>query len=143
MLAAGSLLSPAFGTWSNLRVADRFRSAVIALRERAVLGADRAHEDVRAAQLRAPEGARLAFWGRSAARLDFERNPIRDVSFANRRYRSPIAPRELDGVDFLVLEDLRPSPLRGGAPAPALAHVRDRVELVAAEGTAHLFRIRR
>lgn len=145
--AATKLALPSFGTASNARVAGRLTSAVVALRERLVLGAERGHEAVRAAQLRAPAGAHLAFWGISAARLDLARNPIRDVSFSGGGLREPIAPRALDGIEYLLVEDLMPAP-RFARPdpepryTPALARVADRLELVATEGTAHLLRVR-
>jgi hypothetical protein len=144
IFASTSLLLPAF---ENDRVGARYATALLALRERLLLGTDRSHAFVHAAQLRAPAGARLAFWGLSAARLDFARNPIRDVSFPDRIFRNPVAPSSLDGADYLLLEDLRPAshydrqtkittfPL-------ALEAVADRLEFVATEGTAHLFRIR-
>jgi hypothetical protein len=147
MFAATKLVLPSFGTAANARVAGRFTSAVIALRERMVLGTERGHDAVRAAQLRAPTGARLAFWGVSAARLDLARNPIRDVSFSGGGSREPIAPRALDGVEYLLVEDLMPAP-RFERPdpepryTPALDRVAGRLELVATEGTAHLLRVR-
>lgn len=144
IFASTTLLLPAF---ENDRVGNRFATALIALRERLALGSDRPHDFVHAAQLRAPAGARLAFWGVSAARLDFARNPIRDVSFSGRILRAPLAPPALAGADYLLLEDLRAAPrydrqTRITTFPPALEAVADRLEYVATEGTAHLFRVR-
>ena len=144
IFASTSLLLPAF---EEDHVAPRFAAALLAWRERLVLDPDRAHAFVHAAQLRAPAGARLAFWGLSAARLDFARNPIRDVSFSGRVLLAPLAPHALDGADYLLLEDLRPPPRYDRETKIttfplALEAAADRLEFVATEGTAHLFRVR-
>jgi hypothetical protein len=147
LLIATSLVLPHFRYAEGNEVARRFSFAVVALRGRAVLGPDPAIDDLRAVQERAPEGARIAFWGQSAARLDFARNPIRDVSFATRTsFLDPIAPRRLDGIEFVLLEDILPAPrtARRREPVwePALGEVAELLEPAAAIGVARLYRVR-
>jgi hypothetical protein len=146
MLAATSLALPNFRFVEVDRIASRFSFAVVALRERLVLGPDRAPAALGALQLRTPAGAGLAFWGKSAAHLDFARNRIRDVSFAGRTFLGPIAPRRLEEIDYLLIEDVRAAPRieRGRDPAfePALGELAERLELEAAADGAYLFRVR-
>jgi len=146
MLAATWLALPHYRFVEVDRISRRFAFALVELRERMILGPDRAPEALGALQLRTPAGAGLAFWGKSAAHLDFARNRIRDVSFAGRTFLGPIAPRGLEGIDYLLLEDVRAAPRieRGRDPAfePALGELAERLELLAAADGAYLYRVR-
>lgn len=121
-------------------------------------------ERLRSLQGQVPPGARLGLWGRSAAKLDYRRNPIRDVSWtavsAHRRSARPaflggLTAKSLAGVDYVIVESFV-APLRErddefdrktGARNPTYAAptllVEERLELVALVGNEKLYRVRR
>lgn len=123
-----------------------------------------ADERLRSLQGQVPRGARLGLWGRSAAKLDYRRNPIRDVSWtavsAHRRSNRPaflggLTAKSLAGLDYVIVESFV-APLRAsddefdrktGARNPTYATptllVADRLELVALVGNEQLYRVRR
>jgi hypothetical protein len=146
LFASGALIMPGVQGGSSY-LARRLSFATVALHERMLFGSDAAHEDVHAVQLLAPEGARIVFWGKSAARLDFARNPIRDISFTKRKFLVPIAPTALGGAEYLILEDLHPvarkRPDKRTERVAAIADIELRLEPVATVRTARLFRVRR
>lgn len=134
------------------RVRARFAEPAARLDELKHLGLPvEAHEEIRVLQEHAPRGARIAFWGRSAARLDFERNPIRDVSWPSHRWRtefflSTIHPRLVRTVDYVVVENMLGRPVRdpwGFSRARPLDAIADQLEVVAETGRARLYRVRR
>lgn len=122
-----------------------------------------ADERLRSLQGQVPRGARLGLWGRSAAKLDYRRNPIRDVSWtavsAHRRSNRPaflggLTDKSLAGLDYVIVESFV-APLRErddvfdrktGARNPTYATptllVADRLELVALVGNEKLYRVR-
>lgn len=146
-LASTLLVLPMFRRRDSDEMFARLAYAVIAWRERPVLGTERPAEDIYRAQLQIPAGATLAFWGRSAARLEPRRNPIRDVS-ARTGALAPIAPASLRDAGWLIVEDpgsaiVRDPWLRERVSKPAIADVSDLVELHATVGIAHLYRVHR
>jgi hypothetical protein len=145
VLISLTLIYPSVKPAGSGRVVWRFTSAIIAWR-RHIGGADRWAEDVRAAQLRVPAGARVAFWGRSAADLDFQRNPIRDL-WGDNGELTPVVAANLRDIDWLIVEDIA---MRGAydpwlgkyALASPTQRVTRRVTLEDSFGVAHLYRVR-
>lgn len=117
------------------------------------LGLSRAvASDAAALQARAPAGAPIGFWGQNPAGLDFRRNPITDISWAeeprtNGAFLAPLSRRGL--ARFAALRYV----LMASPPAsPAIVwdvgrdltgELSDVLELVAESGSAKLFRVRR
>ena len=146
LLATVSLVLPLYTLRETERLLLRFAVGLSAMRERLTSDAAAAHEQVRAAQLQLPAGSAIAFWGRSAARLDFERNAIRDVSATDGRFLVPIETDRLAGLDYLVVEDLAVTPRRKRKEppiyVPALSNVSDRITLERSSGVVRVFRVK-
>lgn len=135
-------------------VLGRFRSATYTLKQEMLLGHDvSAHDRMARLQLRAPAGARIGFWGQSAAFLDHARNPIRDVSWPahtksrrNDVYLSPLTATSLAKLDYVLLEGVRanrvddPWRRQRSAIPPSVESL---LEPVATDGTGFLYRVRR
>lgn len=144
-----SVVWPACWSWDARRhIAWRFERAIDAARFATPDDAALA-----ALQAKAPAHARLGFWGRDAAQLDFRRNPIRDASWPrqSRRYREylmMLSPATLAGLDYVLVERLPPSALLDphvadpwGANASAVEPVASLLTLVEANGYGALYRI--
>ncbi|MGN6108564.1 MAG: hypothetical protein ACTHU0_25890 [Kofleriaceae bacterium] len=109
LTTAQMILVPAFTPARRTRMRERFANAVVELRYLKTEGYDtRAAERVRAAQDLVPAGAPLGFWGLHGGQLDFTRNPIRNVSWGGKRFLPPLAPSSLDGLEYLVIEEVQP-----------------------------------
>lgn len=131
----------------------RHYHAVMMFRDQVNLGCMMwTHEDVRAMQEIVPPGAKLLFWGQSAALLDFRRNQIRDTSWPavararrERNFLPSLTPESLRGAEYLILEDLEsnsaPDPWDMGYVATTAA-VEDRLLEVGRSGVARLYRVR-
>jgi hypothetical protein len=113
---------------------------------------------MRRLQLRVPAGARLGVWGKSAAQLDYRRNPISDVSWnAPRRgnritFLGGLTPKNLGGIDYLLIESFVATRWRDDAfdlPKDKATHanptlfVGGQLELLAEEGHEQLYRVLR
>lgn len=125
---------------------DRFAMAVAAMRDRQSGTRERAEHALHAAQLHAPDGARLAFWGATAGSLDFRRNPIIDVTASPRGvWREPLRATRLEGIDYLLLEDIAAPRYekREIVVLPAVSDdVREHLELVHRDRMVQLYRVR-
>jgi hypothetical protein len=148
------IVGPGFDDGERGRLAQVFTRAAIALRDRLRLEpSDQANADARALQDQVPAGARIGFWGRSAAQLDFRRNPIRDVSWpaaTDRRrdkyYLTPVERASLAALDYLIVDGVAPivdADPWGSAAAPPVDEVLEHVKPVASSGATQLYRVRR
>jgi hypothetical protein len=131
---------------------DRFLDAVTALQLTAH-GYDTAPEQA-AARLQhlVPRDARIGFWGASAGALDYTRNPISDLSWQKDRFLAPLSRASLDGVSYLLLDDIEPPAppipprardLWGWGSPPTTGNVDDLLAPVETAGATRLYRIRR
>jgi hypothetical protein len=145
VIALTLLVLPMYRTGELVQLGARISGAVTVWRERTVFGVDRDGADVRAAQEKIPAGAAIAYWGREAARLDFRRNPIRDISRIAGK-PGPIRAASLHGAAWLIVEereaDRRRDPWLGTQMVtPAIAPIRDVVALHASAGIARVYRV--
>jgi hypothetical protein len=131
----------------------RHSHAVMKFRDQVILDSmSWTHDDVRALQDLVPPGATIAFWGQSAAHLDFRRNPIRDVSWPvtnnvrrERDFLPALLPQHLLGSQYLLLEDLEnksPKDRWSSGYAPATSEIEDHLDELAKLGIARLYRVR-
>jgi len=124
LLLIATTFTTNFG-YGRPKLTGRLYEALTAIKQRPATGAGlRGHLALRALQDQLPAGAPIAFWGQSAAELDFTRNPITDISWPVKRHRDelflqPIDLRSLRGKDFVLVERVRPAPpLPGSSVAP-------------------------
>lgn len=150
MIVGVTLLDGIVSDAGRRRVLMRITPAAERLDELRTLGfATEPHDEALALQQLVPPGVRMGFWGASAARLDFRRNPIRDVSWPSHQWRSEyflsaIDRRELRGVDYVLVETMfgRPVPDPWGTwRATATSAVADDLLLIASLGRMRLFRV--
>jgi hypothetical protein len=105
-------------------------------------------------QLQVPAGARLGVWGKSAALLDYRRNPIVDASWSSagkkRWFLAPLTAPRLAAFDYLLVETFvrsveNPEDVKADEPTTATPTllVNGQLELVASEGAERLYRVRR
>ncbi len=112
-------------------------------------------ERIHLLQEQVPAGKRIGFWGQSAARLDFARNPIVDLSWpaGSKQWRlgflTPLVPDRARGVDYLIVESLHPASSAtvedaywSAPPPPPTAKVDAMLEPIATSAAARLFRLR-
>lgn len=149
-----AILGPAYDGDLHARVVQRFYNAVVMLRDRRELAeVARTSAYVPALQERVSPGARIGFWGRSAAQLDFRRNPIRDLSWpasSDRRrdkyYLVPLQRANLSAADYLIIESLAPNAEPdpwGTSVGPATEDVAPYLEPLASSGAMQLYRVKR
>lgn len=143
VLVTEALVLPGHDPRASQRRMCAFLEPVLAIRDRLELDGDAAHHDVAVLQASTPVGAAIAFWGRSAGGLDFDRNPIADVSTRRAQFLSPIAMDSLRGAGYLLCEDLPSTTMerRTVTYRRALADVESRLVLVGSRGIARLFRV--
>lgn len=146
LIALTALGLPMFRPIERRAMTAPFTAAVAAWRDRIVFGAGRAADDVHAAQLRIPAGAAIAFWGHSAARLEFRRNPIRDVA-SDGGGAAAITEARLRALPWWIIEDQpiggRRDPWSGDrARSSALVEASGRLELHDTIGSARVYRVR-
>ena len=151
LLVIGVVWLPNWSPEKHQRIVDRVGRAADLLAHPRVTD----EAGLRELQRAAPAHARLGFWGRSADELDFARNPIRDVSFPfasrrNRDYLMQLSATSLAAIDYVVVENVRPSRLLDatvadpwGANSTAIDAVRERLVVVASNGHGALYRIGR
>lgn len=147
------LLVPAYEGDEHGRQYHWFSQAVIELRDRMALHEMSPSDDVRVGQQLVPRRARIGFWGRSAGRLDFRRNSIRDLSWpvesSHRRdvyFLSSLQPAALSGIDYLLVEGVKlgqPLTLWDVPGPPAIVYTANRLELLAQAGAVRVYRVRR
>ena len=151
LLVVGTILDRNLDDGERAQTIARLADPAAALRDLAALGLPtQAQDEVAALQARVPRGARIDFWGQSAARLDFTRNRIVDVSWAPREWRAlyylrPIAPGRLHRGAYVIVENMRSHPETdtwGTTRAAPTDLVADRLESVAIDGQVRLYRVR-
>lgn len=131
-------------------VATRLYRALLVAQQRAAIGEEPAESALRALQDQVPAGARLGFWGRSPAQLDYRRHRLRDVSWStkvrrDRYFLTPLLQTSLKGLDYLLVENTAAQDTQDpwDTLRPATAYVADQLELVVSNEYAQLFRVRR
>jgi hypothetical protein len=154
-LFSSSIFRAAFRDEDRTATTNRFVKLGAAAEMAAMAGFDVA-PDLRLArlQLHAPAGARLGVWGKSAALLDYRRNPIVDASWSSagkkRWFLAPLTAPRLAAFDYLLVEAFvrsleNPQDAKPNEPTTATPTllVNDQLELIASEGGERLYRVRR
>lgn len=152
-LIAVYTIGPNFTDTRRWHLRDRFTDACADLAEVLSRGY-RLDVDgaARALQERVPPGTPIGFWGQGAARLDFARNPIRDLSFARRRRRTirgtflvPLDDERLADRAYVLVEEIPQPPEPTDAfddPRTAFElGARARVTEVARVGSVALYKV--
>lgn len=151
----GAVTGPNFSYQRRDRISTPYTQALLAYKRYRALGDDdAAARELRQLEERVPAGSAIAFWGRSVEDLDFARHRVIDISIPlavhrNRTFLMRIEPMSLEAVDYLLLENLDPSPKLDpqlvdpfGAPGSATQYVDDLLETVAMTPSARLCRVR-
>lgn len=137
---------PMFRAGERRSITAQLSGAVAAWRDRVAFGGSRSAEDVHAAQLQVPAGAAIGFWGRSAARLEFGRNPIRDVA-GDGSPTAVVTEARLHALPWWIVEDLpisrRRDPWSGDRTHSSdVIDASQRMELRGTIGAVRIYRVR-